>query len=191
MTNEAVSAGKTHSEGLSTSAGSNNQLAGFGYDAAGNMVSNGSISYVYDAENRLIATAGYSYLYDGDGQRVEKCTEGTTPGTCATGATGFLYWRGNAESDALKETDLAGNVQNNYIFFDGAAAGTQRQCRSSPLLFLRSLGFARRGGERYRKCLRAGHRLLPLRRGGERLLPNCCSELQVHRQRTGHGVRAR
>ncbi|MGA9134866.1 MAG: RHS repeat-associated core domain-containing protein, partial [Candidatus Sulfotelmatobacter sp.] len=125
MTNEAGIAGKTHSEGLSTSAGSNNQLAGFGYDAAGNMVSNGSISYVYDAENRLIATAGYSYLYDGDGQRVEKCTEGTTPGTCATGATGTLYWRGNAESDALKETDLAGNVQNNYIFFDG-----QRVARS-------------------------------------------------------------
>ena len=68
---------------------------------------------------------GYSYLYDGDGQRVEKCTEGTTPGTCATGATGTLYWRGNAESDALKETDLAGNVQNNYIFFDG-----QRVARS-------------------------------------------------------------
>ena len=44
MTNEAGIAGKTHSEGLSTSAGSNNQLAGFGYDAAGNMVSNGSIS---------------------------------------------------------------------------------------------------------------------------------------------------
>jgi RHS repeat-associated protein len=83
---------------------------------AGNMTNNGS--YVYDAENRLIATSGYSYVYDGDGQRVEKCTEGTTPGTCATGATGTLYWRG-AGSDPLTETDLSGNVQNTYIFFGG------------------------------------------------------------------------
>src|SRR5271166_4227618 len=41
----ALDQGKTHSEGLNTSAGTNNQLAGFGYDAAGNMISNGSISY--------------------------------------------------------------------------------------------------------------------------------------------------
>lgn len=67
------------------------------------------------------ANGSYSYLYDGDGQRVEKCTPAstTTPGTCASGATGTLYWRGNFASDALTETDLSGNVQNNYIFFNG------------------------------------------------------------------------
>ena len=118
LTNEAGIAGKTNHEGLSTSAGTNNQLSGFGYDAAGNMTSNGSASYVYDAENRLIATGGNSYIYDGDGQRVEKCTEGA-PGACASGATGTLYWRGTA-SDALSETDLSGNVQNIYVFFDGS-----------------------------------------------------------------------
>jgi RHS repeat-associated protein len=118
LTNEIGISGKTYHEGLNTSAGTNNQLAGFGYDAAGNMSTNGSVSYVYDAENRLIATGGYSYIYDGDGERVEKCTEGTTPGTCATGVTGTLYWRG-ADSAPLSETDLAGNVQNNYIFFNG------------------------------------------------------------------------
>ncbi len=118
LTNETPISGKTNHEGLNTSAGTNNQLAGFGYDAAGNMTSNGSASYVYDAENRLIATAGTSYIYDGNGQRVEKCTEGTTPGTCASGSTGTLYWRGQI-SDALSETDLAGNIQNTYIFFNG------------------------------------------------------------------------
>jgi len=82
------------------------------------MTSNFTRSYVYDAENRVIATGSYSYIYDGDGQRVEKCTEGTTPGTCATGATGALYWRGTS-SDALSETDLSGNVQNTYVFFNG------------------------------------------------------------------------
>jgi RHS repeat-associated protein len=82
------------------------------------MTGYGTASYVYDAENRLIATAGYSYIYDGDGQRVEKCTEGATPGACASGATGTLYWRG-LSSDALSETDLAGTVQNTYVFFGG------------------------------------------------------------------------
>jgi RHS repeat-associated protein len=114
-----------------------NQLNGFCNDAAGNLVLNTSCpqppftpSYYYDAENRLIATAGYSYIYDGNGQRVEKCTEGTTPGTCATNATGTLYWRG-LSSDALSETNLAGTVQNNYVFFNG-----QRVARSdsTPLI---------------------------------------------------------
>ena len=54
LTNEAGITGKTYHESLNTSAGTNNQLSGFGYDAAGNMTSNGSTSYVYDAENRLI-----------------------------------------------------------------------------------------------------------------------------------------
>jgi RHS repeat-associated protein len=118
LTNRSGVTGKSSYESLSASAGTNNQLSGFGYDPAGNMTSNGSASYVYDDENRLIATAGYSYLYDGDGQRVEKCTEGTTPGTCATSAIGTLYWRGLG-SAPLAETDLSGNVQNNYIFFNG------------------------------------------------------------------------
>jgi RHS repeat-associated protein len=124
LTNREGVTGKTNYEPLSVSAGTNNQLSSFGYDAAGNMTSNGSASYIYDDENRLIATAGYSYLYDGDGQRVEKCTEGTTPGTCATSATGTLYWRGS-ESSPLTETDLSGNVQNTYVFFNG-----QRVARS-------------------------------------------------------------
>jgi RHS repeat-associated protein len=118
LTNRSGVTGKTYYEPLSVTAGTNNQLSGFNYDAAGNMILNGSASYFYDAENRLIATAGYSYVYDGDGQRVEKCTQGTTPGTCASNATGTLYWKGMG-SAPLTETDLAGNLQNTYIFFQG------------------------------------------------------------------------
>jgi len=57
-------------------------------------------------------------IYDGDGKRVEKCTKGTTPDTCASGATGTLYWPawGN---DPLIETDLAGNSLESYVFFNG------------------------------------------------------------------------
>ena len=110
--------GKSLHEGLSTSAGTNNQLSGYGYDPAGNMISNGSSSYFYDAENRLIASGGDSYIYDGDGMRVEKCTEGNVAGTCASGASGTLYWRGTS-SAPLSETNLAGTIQNTYVFFNG------------------------------------------------------------------------
>ncbi len=118
MTNENPIAGKTSHEGLNTSANVNNQLVGYGYDAAGNMTSNGNANYNYDAENRINATANLSYIYDGDGNRVEKCTEGTSPGACATGATGTLYWR-NIGGDTLAESTLAGTMQEEYVFFSG------------------------------------------------------------------------
>jgi RHS repeat-associated protein len=139
--------GKTYTESLSCPANGNNQLTtcSMGYDAAGNMTSNGTTSYVYDAENRLIATAGISYIYDGDGQRVEKCTERTDaqghylPGTCATGATGTLYWRG-LSSDPLSETDLGGNVQNTYVFFNGQRVARRDSAGSIHYYFSDHLG---------------------------------------------------
>jgi RHS repeat-associated protein len=120
LTNRSGVTGKTYTEPLNCPANGNNQLTtcSDGYDAAGNMTSNGSVPYVYGAENRLVAAGGYSYIYDGDGQRVEKCTEGTAAGNCASGAIGTLYWRGTS-SDTLAETDLTGTMQNNYVFFNG------------------------------------------------------------------------
>ena len=78
----------------------------------------GTPTYVYDPENRLIATAGTSYLYDGDGSRVEKCTEGSTAGTCASGATGTLYWAGLG-GEVLNESDLAASTWKRFVFFNG------------------------------------------------------------------------
>jgi RHS repeat-associated protein len=125
LTNETQISGKTYHEGLNTSAGTNNQLAGFGYDLAGNMTSNGSTSYVYDSEDRLVWTNGLPgqtpnrYIYDGDGQRVEKCQAASATTACPTsGTTGTLYFRGTG-SDTLDETDLGGNTQEEYIFFNG------------------------------------------------------------------------
>jgi len=124
LTKEGPIAGKTGHEGLNTTAFSNNQLSGFGYDAAGNTISNGSVSYLYDAENRLIWTSGLNptptrYMYDGDGQRVEKCAAATATTPCpTTGTTGTLYWRGTSP-DTQAETDLSGNVTENYVFFGG------------------------------------------------------------------------
>ena len=128
--------GKTLTEPLSCVADKQNHLTtcSMAYDAAGNMTSYGTANYTYDAENRLIATAGLSYLYDGDGKRVEKCTQGTSPGTCAINATGTLYWTGTA-SDAFVETDLAGNVVENYVFFNGRRIARREPTTPSTIHF--------------------------------------------------------
>jgi RHS repeat-associated protein len=122
LTNRSGVTGKTNTEPLSTSAGTNNQLSGFGYDAAGNMTSNGVTTYSYDAENRLTwtnAMSGSAYVYDGNGERVEKCVAATSGTACPTsGTSGTLYWKGTG-SDALDESDLSGNAQEEYIFFNG------------------------------------------------------------------------
>jgi hypothetical protein len=61
LTNKTVT--KCTAEALSASpATTQNRLPGFGYDAAGNMTSNGPDTYTYDAENRII-TAGGANLY--------------------------------------------------------------------------------------------------------------------------------
>jgi len=59
-----------------------NQNVGFGYDAAGNLATDGFRSMAYDAENRQIraqvpAYGTLSYSYDGDGQRVKQTANGT------------------------------------------------------------------------------------------------------------------
>ncbi len=130
LTNISGVTGKTSTESLSCPAGVNNQLTtcGYVYDAAGNVTSmpapvSGNITYVYDAENRLVWTSGtttaYRYIYDGNGERVEKCQAASATTACPTsGTTGTLYWRGTG-SDTLAETDLAGNDEEEYIFFDG------------------------------------------------------------------------
>ena len=113
LTTIALYPGKHNSEILNQAATTQNRLTGFSYDAAGNMIQNGSVTYTYDAENRIVATSGYSYVYDGDGERVIKCS-GTYP-TCASGT---LYWRGNAP-DALTELTFAGAASEEYTFFGG------------------------------------------------------------------------
>jgi RHS repeat-associated protein len=107
--------GKTFYEGLSCSADIYNRLSTcYTYDAAGNLIKNGSTTYTYDAENRLIATSnGYSYIYDGDGQRIKKCTTGSTLGGCASNATGTFYWK-LADGNTLAESDLGGNFTAAY-----------------------------------------------------------------------------
>ena len=49
----------------------NNQISGFCYDSAGNLLRHASScsspTYAYNAESELTSTAGVTYTYDGDG----------------------------------------------------------------------------------------------------------------------------
>jgi RHS repeat-associated protein len=104
-------------ESLSMSPTAKNQLQDtnndYVYDAAGNLTQPGPIGgpYVYDAENHLTSADGVTYTYDGDGNRVMK-------------SNGTIYWYG-ANSASLMESDLNGNVQRWYYFFDGQRVGRQ------------------------------------------------------------------
>ena len=86
-----------------------NQLTGYGYDAAGNMMHDltSGMTYSYDQENRITGAGGYTYTYDSDGNRVKK----------ANGSTGTLYWY--MTPGIVAESDLSGNLKSEYVFFNG------------------------------------------------------------------------
>ena len=74
-----------------------------------------NLDYRYDPENRMMGTGGFTYTgacpecsrRDADGNRIEK----------ANGTTGTLYWY--MTPGIVAESDLTGNLQSEYIFFDG------------------------------------------------------------------------
>jgi RHS repeat-associated protein len=101
---------KCSAENLSLTASATNQLqGGYSYDIAGNMIHDGTanLNYSYDQENRITGAVGFIYSYDADGNRVEK----------ANGNTGTLYWYMSV--GIVAESDLLGNLQSEYVFFDG------------------------------------------------------------------------
>lgn len=71
----------------------------------------------YDAENRIAAASKSgvttSYVYDADGNRVQK----VTPPPPAAPPTGTLYWY--MTPGIVAESDLAGNLKSEYVFFNG------------------------------------------------------------------------
>jgi RHS repeat-associated protein len=107
---------KCGAEGLTVTADAHNWIHAtapdYQYDAAGNMTfdATASLSYTFDQENRLTGAAGYTYTYDSDGNRVRKSN-----GNLA--ANGTLYWY--MTPGVVAETDLAGTLKSEYVFFDG------------------------------------------------------------------------
>jgi RHS repeat-associated protein len=122
-------------ESLSMSPTTKNQLQDtnndYVYDAAGNLTQPGPIGgpYVYDAENHLTSAAGVTYTYDGDGNRVMK-------------SNGTIYWYG-ANTASLMETDLSGNVQRWYYFFDGQRVARQLSTNETGFYMTDHLGNVR------------------------------------------------
>jgi RHS repeat-associated protein len=123
---------------LSQGANTNNQISGFCYDQAGNLLAQSvppcpSPTYSYNAESQLITAVGVTYTYDGDGRRVMK-------------SSGKLYWYG-AGSDALDETDLAGNTNNasfkEYVFFGAKRIASRDFSNAVNYYFADHLGTAR------------------------------------------------
>ncbi|MFZ0884998.1 MAG: RHS repeat-associated core domain-containing protein [Candidatus Acidiferrales bacterium] len=121
-------------EGLSVMANSHNQVVGFCYDMDGNLLAETTSPctavYNYDAENELISTAGITYQYDGDGKRVKK-------------SNGTLYWYGT-NGEPLAESDLSGNITNEYVFIHGTRIARRTISNGSVIFYFGDhLGSAR------------------------------------------------
>jgi RHS repeat-associated protein len=132
--------GCSQESGLTTQATANNQLSGYCYDAAGNVILNATCpsgsftpTYSYNSENQLTSTAGVNYTYDGDGKRVMK-------------SSGTIYWYGMS-SDPLDETDLTGSFSNSsfheYVFFDGKRVARRDSSNNIQYYFADHLGSSR------------------------------------------------
>ncbi len=99
-------AGNCYTEPLGVTATTLNQLSSLQYDPAGNVTNDGfSNQPTYDAENEIVSDAGVTYSYDADGKRMEK-------------SSGTKYWFGPG-GQALTETDFSGNINEEYIYFNG------------------------------------------------------------------------
>ncbi len=89
---------------------SNNRITGWSYDAAGNLLNDGSHAYTYDAENKIAKVDSVSaYVYDGEGQRVRKLVGENTR---------FVYGLGG---ELIGEFDgSTGNLRKEYVYGGGS-----------------------------------------------------------------------
>ncbi len=126
-----IASTKCSSPTMSVTVNAKNQVtnSGFTYNGGGNLTADGTYTYAWDGENRLASTNGVTYTYDGDGKRVKK-------------SSGTLYWY-DAGGNVIEETDLNGNLVNDYIY--GAGMRLARRSASGLILtyFTDPLGSSR------------------------------------------------
>jgi RHS repeat-associated protein len=87
-------------------------MDGYSYDAAGNVLNDGTHSYTYDAENRMIKVDNGStatYAYDPDGHRVQKIT---TTGNYSDPAGTWYFFYDQSGRYVLK-------ANSNFTFVEG------------------------------------------------------------------------
>ncbi|HUY86577.1 MAG TPA: RHS repeat-associated core domain-containing protein [Acidimicrobiales bacterium] len=106
-----------HSSSLSFS-GNNNRMDTYSYDAAGNLLNDGTTAYTYDSESRIITatnsiSGASSYLYDANGRRIRKTTAGVS--------VDFLYDLSGHEITQLSST---GTWNRGEIYAGGRHLGT-------------------------------------------------------------------
>jgi RHS repeat-associated protein len=80
-TAQTVTSGSCGSSSLGYNSLNHITNSGLQYDAAGNLINDGTHSYTYDAENRITAVGGgstASYVYNSHGERVLKTAGGVT-----------------------------------------------------------------------------------------------------------------
>ncbi len=90
----------------------------YSYDAAGNIISDGSATFTYGANGRLaqVAKGGTTaYAINGLGQRVAKTGSGAT-----TGATYFVY---DEAGHLIGEYDASGNVVQETVWLEDVPVG--------------------------------------------------------------------
>jgi RHS repeat-associated protein len=88
------------------------------YDAAGNVINDGSHNYTYDAANQLTQVDGgstASYVYDGSGRRVVKTADGTT--------VQYIY---DLSGRVLTEESSAGQWNRGEVYAGGQHLVTYR-----------------------------------------------------------------
>ena len=135
LTNRSGVTGKTNYEAMNCPANTNNQLTAcsLGYDAAGNVTSNGSATFNYNQENRLtkfVTTTTDIYVYDGDGRRVKRNIGAVT-----------LYWY-DTSGNVIDETNGSGALTAEYVYFNGKRVARRDADNSVHYYFADTLGSA-------------------------------------------------
>jgi YD repeat-containing protein len=103
---------KCTAQSLNVTVNNNNQIVGFTYDAAGNLLSDGSKAYTWDAENRPKTAAGTAYTFDGTNARVKK-------------GTNDLYWfsAASCKHPLFGRSTSAGVYTDEFVHFNGQPVG--------------------------------------------------------------------
>jgi hypothetical protein len=131
---------------------------GYTYDNAGNLTADGTYTYTWDAESHLTSVNGVNYAYDSDVRRVKK-------------SSGVLCWY-STDGQIPQETDLSGNVQNDYAYFAGKRMTRKESSGNVFFYFTDPLGTTRLITQNGTVCYDADY----YPSGGDRVVTNTCAQ---------------